>query len=80
VIRLGDRVTDKVSGFGGIVTGIVDYVSGCRQALVGPQLDKDGKLPSSEWFDIQRLEVTQPGALVLDNALTPGCDAPPPKR
>ena len=79
-ISIGDKVKDKVSGFVGIVTGVVDYISGCKQALVAPVVDKDGKLLDSNWFDIQRLDVVDANVLRLNNALTPGPDLAPPKR
>lgn len=79
-LNIGDKVRDKVSGFSGIVTGIVDYISGCKQALVGPKIDKDGKPIDSQWFDVQRLEVLKTNFLKLENAATPGPDREPPKR
>lgn len=77
---LGTRVRDRITGFSGVVTGFVQYISGCNQALVSPGVDKDGKLMETNWFDIQRLERTDDSLIVLENGLTPGCDAPAPKR
>jgi hypothetical protein len=75
---------DKVTGFSGVVTGIVYYLSGCTQALLAPPVALDGKLPDSQWYDVQRLIYTHPnaehGRVVLNNDTTPGCDAAPPKR
>jgi len=81
-IELGNKVEDKVSGFTGVVTGIVDYITGCRQALVAPRLDKDGKRVDSEWFDVQRLEVRVSGDalnLIERAPATPGADTPAPR-
>lgn len=58
----------------------VRYLSGCNQCLVVPKVDKEGKKREGEWFDEQRLEVSGAPAIVLDNAKTPGFDAPAPKR
>jgi len=79
--RLGMKVRDRITGFEGIITGHVVYISGCNQDLVNPRVDADGKLRDSQWFDEQRLELV-PGetVVVLDNVETPGCDAEPPKR
>lgn len=81
MIKLGMKVEDVVTGFRGCCVGLVDYLSGCRQALVVPQLKADGSLPDSQWFDVQRL-TEQPGtsAIVLENGPTPGFDRAPPKR
>lgn len=76
---LGLTVKDRITGFTGIVTGYVEYLTGCNQALVVPPM-KDGKLPASEWFDVQRLEDTGASRMVLDNGATPGCDKAAPKR
>ncbi|MBP2232489.1 hypothetical protein J2847_005818 [Azospirillum agricola] len=78
---LGNTVTDKVTGFKGVVTGVVQYLTGCNQALVVPPMSADGKLPDSQWFDVQRLDISADiPAIVLDNAATPGCDRAPPRR
>lgn len=79
-MKIGDRVKDKISGFQGIVTGIVDYISGCKQALVAPPVDKEKKLVESQWFDVQRLEVIKENAIKLENSKTPGPDREAPKR
>jgi hypothetical protein len=80
-ITLGATVKDRITGFSGVVTGIVHYLTGCHQALVAPPLGPDGAFRDSAWFDLQRLAVdalVQP--VVLDNGATPGADRAPPKR
>ena len=59
---VGLRVKDKVTGFEGVVASICFDLYGCVQAIVAPQVDKDGKRRESEWFDIKRLE---PGERVM---------------
>jgi hypothetical protein len=78
---LGATVTDQLTGFRGVVTGFVYYISGCNQALVQPRVKSDGDFVESQWFDAQRLVVddTVP-AVTLDNGPTPGADRSPPKR
>ena len=57
MIKNGDIVRDAVTKYEGVVSGIIDYWTGCNQALVIPtKLSKDDKRPSGEWFDIERLE------------------------
>jgi hypothetical protein len=42
MIKLGSNVKDRITGFSGIVTGFVTYLSGCNQALVIPNVATDG--------------------------------------
>ncbi|MFL5327383.1 MAG: hypothetical protein ACJ8C4_00580 [Gemmataceae bacterium] len=79
-MELGIRVKDKITGFVGVVTGFVQYISGCNQVLVAPPVDKDGKRIDSEWFDVQRLERVDDSKVTLDNADHAGADSEPPKR
>ena len=81
MISLGSRVTDKITGFTGVVIGYCSYITGCNQALVNPAiLDKDGKMLDSMWLDEQRLAVDRTVQLItLDNDNTPGFDKPAPK-
>lgn len=79
-IQLGKTYRDRITGFCGVATGFVTYLSGCNQALLAPQVDSTGGLRNSEWFDVQRL-AEQPGdPIVLDNTETPGCDRQAPRR
>jgi hypothetical protein len=55
-IKLGQRVRDVVTGFTGIATARVEYISGCLQYCVQPPVAGDGKFPASEYIDHQRLE------------------------
>ena len=79
-MKLGVKVKDKITGFEGIITGFVTYISGCNQALVVPPVKKDGSLVEAQWFDEQRLIVTNANAIRLNNDKTPGFDTPAPKR
>jgi hypothetical protein len=78
---LGHKVRDKVTGFTGIVTGRVEYITGCNQCLVAPAVGSDGRLADSVWLDEQRLDIesTEP-AITLDNSKFAGFDAPAPRR
>lgn len=78
---LGYTVVDSVTGFTGVVTGVVYYLSGCNQALVIPRAAPDGAYRDGIWFDIQRLKVLPAvGPIELDNGQTPGSDHTPPVR
>lgn len=79
-IILGAKYQDKITGFSGVATGHVEYISGCNQTLLVPRVGDDGKLLGGEWFDDQRLEHI-PGKVVhLDNGATPGFDMAAPVR
>lgn len=75
----GRHVVDKITGFTGIVTGCVEYLSGCNQILVLPQC-VDNKPVDGVWIDVQRFNVLDDPPIILDNGETPGFDKAPPKR
>lgn len=59
MIRLGNKVKDKITGFKGIATAKVEYLNGCVQYCVKPQVSKDGKMPEGEYIDDAQLEVIE---------------------
>lgn len=75
---LGSKVKDRITGFTGTVTGVAKYLTGCHQACVVPPLAADGAFREAQWFDLQRLEITEGEVVTLDNGASPGCDMPPP--
>lgn len=77
---LGLTFKDKITGFEGVATGYVQYLTGCNQVLLAPRCGPDGALRDSQWFDQQRLETQMNAAVTLDNGVTPGCDRAAPKR
>jgi hypothetical protein len=78
---MGKKVKDKISGFEGIVTGIVDYLTGCKQLLIQPPA-KDGEFKSSIWIDIDRVEVIGDGIKKekVSSKKNPGFDSPAPAK
>ena len=40
--NLGRTATDKITGFSGIATGFVVYITGCNQYLINPKAKKGG--------------------------------------
>lgn len=60
-MKLGDRMRDKITRFEGVAVSRCDYINGCVQfQLTAPALE--GGKEISDWFDHQRLEVTEAGA------------------
>ena len=53
-IALGKKAKDSITGFVGIVTGRVEYLTGCRQYVVASK-STGGKAGESAWFDEDRL-------------------------
>lgn len=53
-LELGQEVRDSITGFEGVVTGIAEYLYGCRQACVVSKTLQEGKVIVL-WFDEQRL-------------------------
>lgn len=64
-IELGKVVRDKVSGYEGVCTSRVEFMTGCVQYAIQPKVDKDGKLPDVVYFDEGRLEMVSAGPDVL---------------
>lgn len=54
---LGLEVSDAVTGFSGVVTTLSFDLFGCIQAVVTPKA-KDGEVKGGNWFDVNRLEIT----------------------
>ena len=53
----GQFVKDRITGFCGVITGRVDYISGCQQYVVQPQSETPEKWHDGKWFDEDRLVV-----------------------
>jgi hypothetical protein len=56
-IVLGSEVRDSITGFTGRVVSRIEYITGCIQYGVAPPVKADGALPSTEYFDAQRLAI-----------------------
>ena len=56
----GDKVKDIITDVEGIVTGNVDYITGCKQCLISPK-DND-----ASWYDQDRLKLIKKKAIVID--------------
>lgn len=77
---LGHNFMDRITGFQGVCTGYVQYITGCNQLLLSPKSD-DGKTREAHWFDEQRLLLDESAPrIVLDNGASPGCDIAAPIR
>lgn len=73
--ELGFTYVDRITGFTGVATGHVRYITGtaCNQVFLTPRVDADGKYRDGMWMLEQRLERTKSAEqIVLDNGKTPG--------
>lgn len=78
--QLGATYTDKITGFEGVATGYVQYITGCNQLLLAPK-STDGTMKEPQWIDEQRLEVLDSYSVItLDNGKNPGFDRAPQRR
>jgi len=57
MIRLGEKATDRITGFTGVVVAHIEYLNGCEQYELQPEgLQKENRQPlEAKWFDVQRL-------------------------
>ena len=74
----GDKVKEKVTGFEGIITGTVYYITGCNQYLITAK-SQDGKEPVALWYDEGRLELLPSGSIRPEDVSSDdnGCDLLP---
>lgn len=63
---LGDEVKDIVTGLTGVVTGRIQWFTGCLGYQITPQVLKDGQNPKTDVINENQLE------LVQHNKVTPG--------
>lgn len=79
--KLGCTGTDAITGFTGVATGYVEYITGCNQFLLTPKVDEKGKPEDGRWFDEQRVRFDGSlSRIELNNGTTPGADMPAPVR
>jgi hypothetical protein len=64
MIKLGQKVKDKVTGFTGIATSKVEYLNGCVQFCVKPEMVKPGEMPEGVYLDDMQLEVIGDGVAI----------------
>ncbi len=56
MIKLGDKVKDTITDFGGIAVARCVYLNGCIRIEVQPKELKDGKIVEAVWIDESQLE------------------------
>lgn len=69
---IGKTFSDKITGFKGVCTGRIEYITGCNQLLLSPKVGDDGAAKEASWFDEQRCIEANVTKITLDNAKSPG--------
>ena len=59
-----DKVKDKVTGFEGTITGIINHLNGCVKVATVPLTLKDGLPQDNVDFSVQRLTLVKPAVPV----------------
>lgn len=63
MIKLGKKYTDPITGFTGIATARIEYLTGCIQYQLQPKgLKADGTIKEGLWFDESRIDPEQQGS------------------
>ena len=57
---------DSITGFGGIVIGHRDFITGCDQYFINPRAGEDNIHPKGHWFDEGRLKVLGKAGFHID--------------
>ncbi len=60
---LGKEGKDKITGFTGVITAHVKYLTGCDQYCLTPKVNDKGETMTGEFFDEARIEITGNGIL-----------------
>lgn len=60
-LELGKRAKDKISGFEGIITARVEFLTGCNRYAITPTALHDGMPLDSLYFDEGQVEVLGDG-------------------
>ena len=77
----GDKVKETVTGFEGIITGSVIYLTGCNQYLVAAKAKDNFTEPISNWYDEGRLSLIKDEEINKTTVTSKknGCDKQPNK-
>lgn len=59
--ELGKKGQDKITGFSGIITARVQFLTGCNRYCIQPTELKDGKPIDAIYFDEDQIEIISAG-------------------
>ncbi len=77
----GDEVREKITGFRGVITGSVTYLTGCNQYLLTAKSKTERKQATTLWYDEGRLELIR-NAITAEEVKADdnGCDIQAPMK
>ena len=58
-VELGTEYEDVITGFRGIATSYVRYITGCDQVCLDPGMDKDGNRGKTYYVDVNCLRIPE---------------------
>ena len=61
MIKLGDKVKCRYTGFTGVAVAKTEFINGCVQYEVAPKAGKDNKLPEPAGIDEESLIIVKTG-------------------
>ena len=64
--NLGLTGVDMLTGFQGVITAHIAYLSGCNQVHLQPRVDEHGEHRKGEWFDESRINLLEKDRVVLN--------------
>lgn len=67
VVKLGQTVRDRITGFEGVAIARTIYLTGCDHIGIQPPIDKEGKIPDAQWIDERKLEVMDVVRVAVDD-------------
>jgi len=76
MVKLGQKVRDKITGLEGIATARTEFLYGCVRVLIDPEGLHDGKPIESQWLDEQRLEEKPTAKIGGPGSAPPSRDCP----
>lgn len=79
-VYLGRTVRDVITGFEGVVTGHVVYLTGCNQLLVQPRCEEKGNFVEARWLDVDRCMVVDDDPVKLPRQSADGFDKTAPVK
>lgn len=79
MIKLGDEVQDLITGFQGIATARIIYITGCVRYEVTPEGLEKGNMIEPQWVDERTLKVIRKAKVKIKEKPLSGPGNTPPK-
>lgn len=77
-IKLGDIAEDVITGFQGTVIATTQWLNNCERVMLQPRIDKDGKVPDAQSFDVPNVKLIKAGP--AHTPVRTGGPRPEPRR